>query len=70
MKPIPAWRSVKEQGNTCLAGPIDVINPNPEPEFPEYRLPPAKTREAFAQRAGARSSRFRRAIRFIAATNI
>jgi sulfate adenylyltransferase len=38
------------QGSFCIAGPIDVINPNYEPEFPEYRLAPAKTREAFAAR--------------------
>ena len=39
---------VRSQGNFCLAGPIDVVTPNHEPEFAEYRLPPAKTREAFA----------------------
>ena len=39
---------VRGQGNFNLAGPIDVITPTHEPEFPEYRLPPAKTREAFA----------------------
>ncbi|HEY7087554.1 MAG TPA: sulfate adenylyltransferase [Tepidisphaeraceae bacterium] len=46
----PGVAIVRKQGNFCLAGPIDVINPNPEPEFPEYRLPPAKTREAFEQK--------------------
>ncbi|MGB7159412.1 MAG: sulfate adenylyltransferase [Tepidisphaeraceae bacterium] len=44
----PGVKIVKQQGNFCLAGDIDVITPNPSPEFPEYRLPPAKTREAFA----------------------
>ncbi len=44
----PGVKIVKQQGNTCLAGDIDVITPNPSPEFPEFRLPPAKTREAFA----------------------
>ncbi|HVT88288.1 MAG TPA: sulfate adenylyltransferase [Tepidisphaeraceae bacterium] len=44
----PGVAIVKKQGNFCLGGPIDVISPNYEPEFPEYRLPPAKTREAFA----------------------
>jgi sulfate adenylyltransferase len=39
---------VQKQGNTCLAGDVDVITPNPEPDFAQYRLPPAKTREAFA----------------------
>jgi sulfate adenylyltransferase len=44
----PGVKIVKQQGNFCLAGDIDVITPNPSPEFPQYRLPPAKTREAFA----------------------
>jgi sulfate adenylyltransferase len=44
----PGVAIIRKQGNTCIAGPIDVITPNPAPEFPEYRLPPAKTREAFA----------------------
>jgi sulfate adenylyltransferase len=43
----PGVAIIRKQGNTCLAGPIDVITPNPAPEFPEYRLPPARTREAF-----------------------
>jgi sulfate adenylyltransferase len=38
---------VRKQGDTCLAGDIDVITPTYEPEFEEYRVPPAKTREAF-----------------------
>ncbi len=44
----PGVAIIRKQGNTCLAGPIDVLNPNPAPEFPEFRLPPARTREAFA----------------------
>jgi len=44
----PGVKIVRGQGNFNLAGPIDVITPTHEPEFPEYRLPPAKTREAFA----------------------
>jgi sulfate adenylyltransferase len=46
----PGVATTKKQGNFCLAGSIDVINPNYEPEFPEYRLPPAKTREAFEKK--------------------
>jgi len=46
----PGVAAVLRQGNTCLGGPVDVVCPNYEPEFPEYRLPPAKTREAFAER--------------------
>src|SRR5688572_29408385 len=44
----PGVAIVKRQGNMCLGGPIDVLTANPAPEFPDYRLPPAKTREAFA----------------------
>jgi len=44
----PGVAAVRKQGNWCLAGDIDVITPNHDPEFSEYRLPPAKTREAFA----------------------
>ncbi len=39
---------VKGQGNWNIAGPIDVITTTHEPEFAEYRLTPAQTREAFA----------------------
>jgi sulfate adenylyltransferase len=46
----PGVKFVKQQGNFCLAGDIDVITPNPNPEFPEFRLPPAKTRAAFEAR--------------------
>ena len=44
----PGVKIVRDQGNLNLAGPIDVITPTHEPEFESYRLPPAKTREAFA----------------------
>ena len=54
----PGVKIVQQQGNWCLAGPIDVIAPNPNPEFPEYRLPPAKTREAFEQRGWQTISAF------------
>jgi sulfate adenylyltransferase len=46
----PGVKIVRQQGNFCLAGPIDVITSNANPEFPEYRLPPAKTRELFSSR--------------------
>jgi sulfate adenylyltransferase len=46
----PGVAIVKKQSDVCLAGPIDVVTPTHEPEFEDYRLPPAKTREAFAQR--------------------
>jgi sulfate adenylyltransferase len=44
----PGVAAVKKQGNTCIAGDIDVITTTHEPEFADYRLPPTKTREAFA----------------------
>jgi sulfate adenylyltransferase len=43
----PGVKIVKGQGSWNLAGPIDVITTTHEPEFSEYRIPPAKTREAF-----------------------
>jgi len=46
----PGVAIVQKQGNTCLAGDVDVINPNYDPEFPDHRLAPARTREAFASR--------------------
>lgn len=46
----PGVAIVRKQGNWNIAGPIDVISPNHEPEFPDFRLPPAKTRAAFAAR--------------------
>ncbi len=44
----PGVKIVRGQGNWNLAGPIDVITTTHEPEYGEYRVPPAKTREAFA----------------------
>lgn len=46
----PGVAQVRKQGNTCLAGDVDVITTTYEPEFADYRLPPAKTREAFASK--------------------
>jgi len=54
----PGVAIVKKQGNFCLAGPIDVVNPNYEPEFPDYRLPPARTREAFENKGWSTISAF------------
>jgi len=54
----PGVATTKKQGNTCLGGPIDVVNPNYEPEFPDYRLPPAKTREAFEKKGWATIAAF------------
>lgn len=54
----PGVAAVKKQGNTCVAGPIDVIKLSYEPEFPEYRLTPAQTRAAFAEKGWSTISAF------------
>jgi sulfate adenylyltransferase len=54
----PGVSTVLAQGNTCLAGSIEVITPNPDPEFPEHRLTPAQTREAFEKRGWSTVSAF------------
>jgi len=37
------------QGDVCLAGPVEVLTPRYDPQFPTYRLTPAQTRAAFAE---------------------
>lgn len=44
----PGVALIRKQGNWCLAGDVDVVTVTHEPEFADYRLPPARTREAFA----------------------
>src|SRR4051812_7658202 len=46
----PGVAAIQQQPDVLLAGDVDVIEANPEPEFADYRLPPAKTRELFAAR--------------------
>jgi sulfate adenylyltransferase len=46
----PGVKIVKGQGSWNLAGPIDCVTTTHEPEFEEYRLPPAATREAFTSK--------------------
>lgn len=46
----PGVAQVQAQGDWCLGGAIDVVTPNPDPEFPQFRKTPAETRAAFAQR--------------------
>jgi len=46
----PGVAQVMKQGDTCLGGPIEVLTTTHEPEFAEFRLPPATTRQAFAQK--------------------
>ncbi len=46
----PGVKVVMEGGDTCLAGPIDVVTPRHDPMFLEHRLTPAQTRAAFEER--------------------
>ncbi len=50
----PGAEAVKKEGDTCLAGPIEVITVCVDPDGPEafldYRLTPAQTRAEFARR--------------------
>ncbi|MFA5863705.1 MAG: sulfate adenylyltransferase [Phycisphaerae bacterium] len=46
----PGVAIVYSEGDICLGGPIDVISPNYEPDFTDYRLTPAQTRAEFGKR--------------------
>ena len=50
----PGAAKVMEEGDTCLAGPVDVlvlcVDPKGPEAFLDYRLTPAQTRAAFEQR--------------------
>jgi sulfate adenylyltransferase len=46
----PGVKVLRQQGTTLLAGKVDVITANHDPQFREWRLKPAETREAFAKR--------------------
>jgi sulfate adenylyltransferase len=46
----PGVKVLMESGDTCLAGPIDVVTPRHDPMFPDHRLTPAQTREEFDKR--------------------
>ena len=46
----PGMAVTNKQGNFCLAGEIDAVSINNNPEFPEYRLTPAQTRAAFEEK--------------------
>ncbi len=50
----PGVKAASEEGDWLVAGPIHVltVTPSNDPgeQFPEYRLPPAATREAFLER--------------------
>jgi sulfate adenylyltransferase len=46
----PGVRVLMDEGDTCLAGPIDVVTPRHEPMFPEHRRTPSQTRGEFERR--------------------
>jgi len=46
----PGVQVLMAEGDTCLAGPIDVVTPRHDPMFPEHRLAPAQTRSEFERR--------------------
>ncbi len=46
----PGVKVVMDDGDTCLAGPIDVVTPRHDPMFPAHRLGPAQTRAEFQKR--------------------
>ena len=46
----PGVAVLQQQGDVCLAGPVEVLCANHEPEFGDYRRPPAETRRIFAEK--------------------
>ncbi len=46
----PGVKVLMESGDTCLAGPIDVVTLRHGPMFTDHRLTPAQTRAAFDKR--------------------
>lgn len=46
----PGVKVTMEQGDVCLAGPVEVLSANHEPDFPDHRLTPAQTRAEFTKR--------------------
>jgi len=58
----PGAEAVKKEGDTCLAGPIDVVTVCVDPEGPEafldFRLTPAQTRAEFEKRGWKTVSAF------------
>ncbi len=46
----PGVKVLMEEGDTCVAGPIDVVTPRHDPMFVDHRLTPAQTRAEFEKR--------------------
>jgi sulfate adenylyltransferase len=47
----PGVAATRRQGNWCVAGEIDVVHANHQPEFAQHRLTPAQTRTAFESKS-------------------
>ncbi len=45
----PGVKVLMSEGDTCLAGPIDVVCPKYDPDWSEFRLTPAQTRAKFEE---------------------
>ncbi len=46
----PGVAVTMSQGDVCLSGPLEVLTPRHAADWPQYRLTPAQTRAAFADR--------------------
>lgn len=46
----PGVQVLMAEGDWCLGGRVDVVTPRHDPMFPDHRLTPARTRDAFASR--------------------
>jgi len=46
----PGVKVLMSEGDVCLAGPVRVVTPNHDPEFPKHNLSPTQTRAEFARR--------------------
>ena len=66
----PGVAIVRKQGDTCLAGQIDVLNACPSRNFPNTVCRPQRRARRLLLATGARSPRSRRVTPSIALTNI
>lgn len=46
----PGVAMIRQQGPWCVGGSVQVLNANPNPEYPDFRLTPARTRKAFEEK--------------------
>ena len=54
----PGIAVTAKQGSFCLAGEIDAVSANNDPEFADHRLTPAQTRQAFDDKGWATVAAF------------